>query len=238
MQLQWFGLALFLAMLVVDHVVIWPAFVRQQATGPDRARRTLWMRWAAMLWLMSALVLGAWTAQDTPLATLGLALPAGWRLWAPAVAIVAVVALQVQGGVRVSRMTGDKAALRQQLGSTAQILPRAEAELPAWLAVSITAGVCEELLFRAFLVAVLQPVIGLWPAAALAVVVFAAAHAYQGRDGLVRTGVLGAVFMALLLVTHSLWPGIVLHVALDFVGGWIGMLILRKPARQLRAADS
>ncbi len=59
------------------------------------------------------------------------------------------------------------------------------------------------------------------------------AHAYQGMSGLIRTGVFGGAFMALLLVTRSLWPGIVLHAALDFVGGWIALLILREP----RASD-
>lgn len=230
MQLPWFVLTLFVAGLVFDHVVIWPTFVKRHATEPARARHALWGSWCAMLWLWSALVLVAWLARDTPLATLGLAMPVGWRLWAPAAGIVAVVGLQILGAVRVARMDEGRTRLREQMGSTARIMPRDDAELPAWLAVSITAGFCEELLFRAFLVAMLQPVVGLWIAAAVAVVAFAAAHAYQGREGLVRTALLGAVFMALFLVARSLWPGIVLHAALDFVGGWIGLLILREPA--------
>ena len=47
------------------------------------------------------------------------------------------------------------------------------------------------------------------------------------------------VAIAGLLVTRSLWPGIVLHAALDFVGGWIALLILREPAAAsaLKASD-
>ena len=222
-------LALFLVSMVVDHLVLWPAFLRRRARDPLRARRTLWMQWAASLWILSALALLAWTVEALPLAQLGLVPPVGWRLWAPAAMVVAIVALQSHGARRVARMTGDKASLRARLGETGLLMPRGDAELPLWFAVSLTAGVCEELLFRGFLVGVLQPFTGLWFAAAIAVTVFALGHAYQGASGLVRTGVAGAAFMALYLVTRSLWPGIVLHAALDFVGGWTGMMILRDP---------
>ncbi len=230
MQLQWPVLALFVAWMVVDHRVVWPSFLRRHAVDPARARRTLWAQWIASLWALSALALGAWIADGRPLAGLGLALPAGWRLWGPALPIVAIVALQLNAAARIARMTRDKTRLREQIGSTGLVMPRDDAEMPAWLAASVTAGFCEELLFRGFLVAVLQPLTGPWIAAGAAVLAFASAHAYQGRDGLVRTAVLGAAFMALFLVTRSLWPGIVLHAALDLVGGWIGMLILREPA--------
>ena len=233
MRFQWLVLALFALWIVVDHVVIWPSFLRRHAAAPRVARRALWTQWIASLWVLSALALLAWIVEALPLSQLGLAMPAGWRLWAPAAAIVAIVGLQVDGARRVARMSGDKAPLRARLGSTTPLMPRDDAELPAWLAVSLTAGFCEELLFRGFLVCVLQPVTGLWPAAAIAVAAFAAGHAYQGASGLVRTGAAGAAFMALFLVTRSLWPGIVLHAALDFVGGWIALLILREP----RASD-
>ena len=227
MKWQWLALALFVLWMLVDHFVLWPAFLRHGALDPRRARRTLWMQWAASLWILSALVLRAPTVDAQPLAQLGLAMPVGWRLWAPAAVIAVIVGLQLDGARHVARMAGDKAALRARLGDTAPIMPRDSAELPLWFATSLTAGFCEELLFRGFLVGVLQPFTGPWLAAAIAVAVFGLGHAYQGASGVVRTGAAGAAFMALFLVTGSLWPGIVLHAALDFVGGWIGLLILR-----------
>ncbi len=231
--MKWLALALFVLWMVVDHRVLWPSFLRRNAVAPRAARRALWTQWIASLWVLSALALLAWIVEALPLSQLGLAMPTGWRLWAPAAAIVAIIGLQADGARRVARMTGDRRALRARLGDTALIMPRDDAELPAWFAASLTAGFCEELLFRGFLVAVLQPFVGTWLAAAIAVAAFALAHAYQGMSGLIRTGVFGGAFMALLLVTRSLWPGIVLHAALDFVGGWIALLILREP----RASD-
>jgi len=230
MQAQWLVLAFFLLALVVDHRVLWRAFMRRVALDPAGARRTIWVQWALMLWTCSALVLWLWLSGRLPMASPAFAMPAGWRLWAPVVAVAGVMALQVGAGIRIARLDGDKARLREQLGSTARMMPREARELPAWLGLSLTAGFCEELLFRGFVVWTLQPLVGAWPAAVASVALFSVAHAYQGREGLARTAMMGAAFAAIVALAGSLWPAIVFHAALDAVGGWIGWLILRDDA--------
>jgi membrane protease YdiL (CAAX protease family) len=44
-----------------------------------------------------------------------------------------------------------------------------------------------------------------------AAVIFGANHIYQGIKGAVVTGVTGLIFTAILLVTGSLWPGMLFH---------------------------
>jgi membrane protease YdiL (CAAX protease family) len=108
-------------------------------------------------------------------------------------------------------------------------MPRNASELPAWFGASVSAGVCEELLFRGFLIWILQPVAGWWVAAIASLAVFSAVHAYQGAAGMIRSATLGAAFTAIVVLTRSLWPAIVLHAALDWTGGLTGWLILRDP---------
>ncbi|MFC4562140.1 CPBP family intramembrane glutamic endopeptidase [Nocardiopsis mangrovi] len=91
---------------------------------------------------------------------------------------------------------------------------RAERRMAAGL--GITAGICEELLYRGLFVA-LGVALGLpvWLVAIVSCVVFAVAHVYQGWWGLVGPGLLGALFMVVYLGTGSIFIPMVLHIALD-----------------------
>lgn len=87
-----------------------------------------------------------------------------------------------------------------------------------WLALSITAGICEEACFRGYLLTRLRAVIGrgwAWPVV-IATLSFAAGHTYQGWGGLIVIFVYGLMFCALFLMTKSLWPGIFAHIIQDF----------------------
>lgn len=137
--------------------------------------------------------------------------------------------MRSSSAVRVARLTAPSEKLRAQLGGVAAICPRTASELPACFDVSLTAGFCEELLFRGFLLWVLQPLVGLWMAVALSALLFGVAHAYQGTAGIIRTGIAGLAFTAIVLVTRSLWPAIVLHVVVDVMAGVLAWPILRDP---------
>jgi len=238
MRFQWLALVVLILALVMDHTLFWRRFERRVVLDAAKARRTLWSQWMMTLWTCSMLVLGMWIAQDVPLSSVGFTLPIGWRLWVPVILIAAVVSLQASAVLKIAKHSGPKSKLRDQLGSTGLVTPHEAAELPAWLGVSLTAGFCEELLFRGFLVWILQPYIGWLGAAAVSLAVFTAAHAYQGASGLVRCATLGAIMTAIVFLTQSLWPAIVLHAALDWMGGLVGWQIMRDPVARSRNAEA
>jgi membrane protease YdiL (CAAX protease family) len=229
MYFKWLTLVVVLLTLCVDGLILWPNFARRVTLDARQARRTLWSQWMLLLWGLSALVMALWIVQDVSMSEVGLNIPSGWRLWAPVVLIVAVVCAQIHVAVKVSRLPGPNPKLRAQLGSTGLVVPHEASELPVWLGLSASAGICEELLFRGFLIWILQPIAGWWFAAIASLVVFSAVHAYQGAAGMVRSATLGAALTAMVALTHSLWPAIVLHAALDWMGGLTGWLILRDP---------
>jgi hypothetical protein len=121
MRLQWLVLVVIVLPGIVDHRVLWRTFVRRVTSDAAKAGRGVWSHWMLMMWGCSALVMGAWIAQDRSLSTLGLAPPEGWRLWAPVVLIVAIVGLQANVLLKISRHKGDKTRLRAQFGTTALI---------------------------------------------------------------------------------------------------------------------
>jgi membrane protease YdiL (CAAX protease family) len=117
--------------------------------------------------------------------------------------------------------------------ATLALLPRTRAERRLFTVVGVTAGLCEEWLYRGFLLAVVSAVAGGAPTAVLVAVAGAAfglAHAYQGTAGVLTTGVLGAVLAALYLGTGSLLLPVVLHALID-------LRFLLVPARVLPAGS-
>lgn len=96
------------------------------------------------------------------------------------------------------------------------LIPTTMRERLIWVAVAISAGVCEEVVFRGWLLSTLHA-LGLAGAALIVVAaaLFGCAHAYQGITGMVMTGLAGAVFCLLYVRTGSLAVPILLHILID-----------------------
>jgi membrane protease YdiL (CAAX protease family) len=104
-----------------------------------------------------------------------------------------------------------------------RILPHSTIELLPFLALAITAGLCEEFLYRGFAMAVLAHLGSPgWAAVLISSVFFGLAHAYQGRGGFFSTLVIGAVFGTGRIAYNSLVPVIFWHSAVDLVAGVAG----------------
>ena len=110
----------------------------------------------------------------------------------------------------------------RETGVVRAIMPVTGREKGVFALLSLTAGVFEELVFRGFLPLFLIPWTGSYLAGALPVaVVFGFLHAYQGRHGIARTAVMGAILSAGVAWTGSLWPSIFAHAALDLLLGLV-----------------
>ena len=68
----------------------------------------------------------------------------------------------------------------------------------------------------------------IWASVVVSSVLFGAAHLYQGRGGLIGTGILGLLFGAFRAYTGSLLPVAAWHAAVDVVAGIAGPLYLIK----------
>ena len=108
-------------------------------------------------------------------------------------------------------------AIRRTLFPMRNILPRTAEEKGLWISVSLTAGICEEILFRGFLFYYGQTVIGLEAIGAIALssAVFAFGHLYQGTANMFRVALIGAILGIVFAVTNSLLYCMALHAFLD-----------------------
>jgi hypothetical protein len=179
-----------------------------------------------LLWTLVAAGIALWLFEARAWELLRLKPPHGWRLW---VAITLVLALMLNYTRTVLRIARSKRPRRIKMGrpGVERLAPHNRFELPSWIALSVSAGVCEEVIFRGYLIWAFQPVLGLWGAAAFSVVVFAGAHAYQGASGVFATGAVGTVLTLVVLAFGSLFPAMAMHAIIDIGHGLVAWLVLR-----------
>ena len=99
------------------------------------------------------------------------------------------------------------------------LLPRTKKEKKLFTLICISAGVCEEIIFRGFLVFLLHaifPSISIVLIVLISSLIFGCSHLYQGVPGVLKTGAAGVVLICLVIVTNSLIPAIILHFLIDF----------------------
>lgn len=102
----------------------------------------------------------------------------------------------------------------------ATLLPRSTLEIVAWVLLSLSAGFCEEIVFRGYLQRQFHAITGSATLALVAqAILFGISHGYQGLRNVVVIGILGIVYGALALWRRSLQPGIILHTWTDLIGG-------------------
>jgi membrane protease YdiL (CAAX protease family) len=131
------------------------------------------------------------------------------------------------GAVRRARQAGPDglgAGLKRLRG----IVPVNGIEMAGFAVVCVTAGICEELLFRGWLVNMTWAVCGsLWASVLIAAALFGIGHAYQGVRGILKTGSIGILLGLLFALTGSLIPGQVFHAGIDLLAAVVAMTVTR-----------
>jgi membrane protease YdiL (CAAX protease family) len=112
--------------------------------------------------------------------------------------------------------------LREALGSSDALLPRTASERTGFVFVSLTAGICEEFLYRGFVLWYFSSQLGTFAGAVAATLLFGFAHVYLGWNHVFRTARIGVIFMLVVLSCGSLIPAMIMHAVMDLVAGDLG----------------
>jgi membrane protease YdiL (CAAX protease family) len=216
-----------LIFFVLGVIVPWRGRARlQQLLAKPRVepaeRLSLYCSTIAFQWLAAAVAAWRAWAHGFTAALLGLAAP--HRLSLIAITVLGAALIVTLQWLNLRRMGRSASSLRGPLQALAErILPQSTIELIPFFALAVTAGLCEEFLYRGFAMAVLSRM-GL-PAAAvvlLSSVLFGMAHLYQGRAGFVSTTLLGILLGVSRTVLGSLVPVVFWHLGVDVVAGIAG----------------
>ena len=150
---------------------------------------------------------GRWTSWRSLAVDIGIAIPF-WAL--------------IQGAAYgVSWLLGPNSAK-----TVDSLLPKSLLEVLVWIAASITAGICEELVFRGYLQRQIHALTGSVLTAVLAQgLVFGLFHSYQGWKNVAAISVLGVLFGILAAWRGNLRANIVSHAATDIWDGWLKFVV-------------
>jgi hypothetical protein len=173
------------------------------------------MEWALFLYVrrgvqltgfsLRALIGGDWTSARGVAVDFSLALGI-WVLWT------------------LVQLTWDHLLGPSQAASIQILLPQGAAERVLWIAVSASAGICEELTFRGYFQRQFAALArSRWVALFLQAALFGIGHGYQGVEACAKIALFGLLFGVLALWRNSLRPGMVAHAWGDIAGGIFGI---------------
>lgn len=217
--------ALLLGITIAEYGWVWPRFLERVAAGTPNARIQFYRAAVLSQWLITLALLAYWFWHGRPWSWLLLG-PFQLLRWSMGIA----VALLLAGFLfwqRTAVLKSEKAIakVRPQLEGASPLLPHTCAENRLFKVVSITAGVCEEVLFRGFLLWYFAVWTGTAGGVLLSSLVFGFGHLYLGRTHVLKTTIAGLFFAGLAVASSSLWPGMLVHAAMDWNSGEMGYRI-------------
>lgn len=180
-------------------------------------------------------VFGDWVAQAKQIGNSGMIAGLGAGLII-GLLLVSVVRLRVRRSApKISSAATAKQWWRRFIPDIATLLPSTGRERVIFAAVALSAGICEEIVFRGWLLYVLHNPIGLTGTALVfcAALLFGLCHIYQGPTGVVGATAAGVLLTGLYALTGTLLAPIILHALID-----LRMAILPSSASRVAKAQA
>ncbi len=183
-------------------------------------------------WILAALALWGIHMRKVPLRQLLGEQRPGARGWLADIGValgywaVAVCVLALLSSVLV-KISGSHIDPQKIANVTQKLAPVTEFEMLLFLVLSISAGICEELVFRGYLQQQFARMgHRIWVGVTLSALVFGGAHGYEGVAGVLLIAAYGAMFGVLALLRRGLRTGMIAHAWHDSISG-LALVLLR-----------
>jgi len=207
--------------------------LKSQLNADKPTARIFWYRSTiAWSWGLTLAVAALWLVYKRSIPQLGLGFESGRGFWAGfAIAVVGCGLLIVQT-IALRRDPEKLRAMAIQFESVQAMIPSTKQEAREFAALSITAGICEEILYRGFLIWYVAQftgttVTGLITAVAITSIAFGVGHLYQGPVAAAKIVGFAVVAGSIYVVSGSLWLAIALHVFADVAAGLLALAVFR-----------
>jgi uncharacterized protein len=234
--------------VLLDHIllamitVVWPVAewrwyypmsVRAITAGVPGARARLYRNSVAPQWVFSACILALWVFRGRPWSLLMLGPITPLRLGIAFALVALILGLAfVQRRALFARPNWSE-LVRRSLKHAEPLVARTTGEYRGMVLVAFTAGICEEFMFRGF---VMWYFLAFWPGTRFGLVIavvassllFGFGHIYFGVRQVRISAIGGLFFAAIALAAGSLVPAMIMHAALDLHSFDLGYRALRE----------
>jgi len=210
---------------------------RLRAPGADRPRSRTYLFVVLRQWGRTAACVLLWMWMRRPLADLGLSFALNTGTVGALLGLGLVVAYMARQRQRALADVDGRDEIRERLEPMRVLLPHSRDEYRGFAVVAVTAGICEELLFRGYLTWYFAHVMPWWAAMVAVAVAFGFGHAYQGARGVLTTALLGLFLGALYWLTGSLVVPMLVHALMDLHSGDLAWRVYEAEAGDFRASQ-
>lgn len=198
----------------------------------SRSKKMLYYSNGGLLWVLALVVVAVWWFSGRDLATLGLSFTPwhfsflGWGILGIFGALYFTDLFMEVGSQRGRRQTGEE--MRRDLS----FLPANWREYGHYMFLAVSAGICEEIVFRGYFIRYFQVVLGqeslllVGLSLLLPALMFGISHLYQGWEAVVKIVSMALMFGAFFVLTGTLWPLIVFHAVIDLLGGLVSVYLI------------
>ena len=228
--------ALLLAVPLSEWKWTWPRYLARLKTGAAGVRAGFYRSLIAEEWIAAACLAVYWAARERKLSGLMLAgtqtplkmgIPPSWRLWVGLAFVVLLTGFLVAQRRALTKRPETMEGVRPKLAYAEPLLPHTEEERRLFWLVSLTAGACEEIFFRGFLMWYLEASMGPLMAVLVSSAIFGLGHIYLGWTQAPKTALVGLLLAFVALASASLWPAMLLHAVFDWNSGELGYRVLK-----------
>jgi uncharacterized protein len=221
-------LALLIVYPLLEWQWLWPRFVRAISAGINGARTRAY-RWIIVAeWAVTVYILALWIAHQRSWSALwlGSVRPLRFSLGC-ALAGIVITFFVFQGRKVQKALANPKAVayLREKLAFADPLMPATAGERRWFWLLSVTAGVCEEVIYRGFLLWLISAWTGLIAGVIISSIIFGFGHVYLGVRQVPRTAIAGLALALVVLLSGSLLPAIVIHASMDLNSGEVGFRV-------------
>lgn len=175
-----------------------------------------------LLWGVALPILVLWAASGRDWGALGFQIETGLMPLSGWVLAALMTAYFVYQFLVVSSSEKVRQQFREGLskdGVMSGFMPHTPEERHLFNLLSITAGITEEIIFRAYLIWAFSLFLPLWAAALASLAVFTLLHLYQGLKNLPGVFLVGAAVTLIYVLSGSIWPVIAVHAFVDILNG-------------------
>jgi len=204
-----------LAIILVFAPLVSALFAKRGAQAGARAKHARYARTLLIMWSITALALWALRLHGQGPADVGFVPPSE-----PVLAYTAVLIFVFM--LTVAGLASRRPVDQDYAERIRRIAPLTKSDWFWYVPVALSAGVCEEFLYRGYALTLLATLTGsVAVGVAVSTAAFGLAHAYQGWRGVVGTTIFGFYFAIVFVFWGSLWPCMLGHALQDLIGGVI-----------------
>lgn len=192
---------------------------------------------AAMLWAVTSFLLYCFFEGSLSVASPQVLPTASWKGWSAIalffvfIAYLVFVVTSIQKSPEVRKQVLD--AFNKGGDSLNDILPSSWTEYALFtLLLSVSAGVCEELIFRWYLFNFIDVHTHWGVALVVSSLLFGLWHMYLGWQHVIKSALVGALLCGLYLYTESILIVIAAHILMDIYAGTVAVFARPKEARK------